>query len=100
MKKATDRGALERYMEEHGRCLGEVVRRLRTEKGLTHDEVAVRAKVSVQWIRRLETNQLRTNYTIGRMDQVASALEVEIYDLYKRAEDMTGPPPWLNREGT
>jgi transcriptional regulator with XRE-family HTH domain len=72
---------------------------LRTEKGLTRGEVAKRANVSVLWIQRLETNQLHTNYTIGRLDQVARALGVELYDLYSRAGEMAGPPPWLDTEG-
>jgi len=75
------------------------VEELRTDKSLTRSEVAKRANVSVLWIQRLETNQLHTNYTIRRLDQVARALGVELYDLYKRASEMTGPPPWLETEG-
>ncbi len=58
-------------------------------------EVAKRAKVSVLWLQRLETNHLHTNYTLRRLDQLARALDVELYDLYKRASEMIGPPPWL-----
>jgi transcriptional regulator with XRE-family HTH domain len=99
MKKQTDTAALERYRQEHGRCLGVVTRQLRTDKGLTQSEVAKRAKVSVLWVQRLETNQLNTNYLIRRLDKVARALGVELYDLYKCASEMTGPPPWLETEG-
>lgn len=63
MKEQTDRAALERYRIEHDRCLGQVVRELRTEKGFAQIEVAKRAKVSVLWLQKLETNQLHTNYT-------------------------------------
>jgi transcriptional regulator with XRE-family HTH domain len=98
MKRQIDKAVLERYARERDRCLGKVVEELRTKKGLTRNEVAKRANVSVLWIRRLETNQLHTNYTIGRLDQVAQALGVELYDLYSRASQMTGSPPWLNRE--
>jgi transcriptional regulator with XRE-family HTH domain len=99
MKEQTDRAAFERYRQEHGRCLGVAVEELRTDKGLTRSEVAKRANVSVLWIQRLETNQLHTNYTIRRLDQVARALGVELYDLYKSASEMMGPPPWLETEG-
>lgn len=34
--------------------------------------------ISVLWIQRLEKNQLHTNYTIRRLDQVARALGVEL----------------------
>ena len=99
MKEKTDSSAFQRYRQEHGRGLGIAVEEVRTNKCLTRSEVAKRAHVSVLWIRRLETNQLHTNYTIRRLDQVARALGVELYDLYKRAGEMTGPPPWLETEG-
>ena len=90
MKKQPDDAALERYSQEHGRCLGVVVRELRTERGLTQHEVAKRAKVSLLWVQRLENNQLNTNYSIGRIYRVACALGVELYVSSKRAEEMTG----------
>jgi transcriptional regulator with XRE-family HTH domain len=98
VKSQRDRAAHERYRQEHARCLGMAAEELRMAKHLTRSDVAKRAKVSVLWIRRLETNQLHTNYTIRRLDQVASALGVELYDLYQRAGEMAGPPPWLRGE--
>jgi transcriptional regulator with XRE-family HTH domain len=98
MKRPADRAAFERYVREHTRCLGVAVQRFRTERGLTHGEVAKRAEVSVRWLRRLETNELHTNYSIGRLDQIARALGLELLDLYKRANEMAGPPPWLKGE--
>lgn len=99
MKPKRHRAAYERYRQEHARCLGMAVEELRTAKNLARSEVAKGANVSVWWIQRLETNQLHTNYTIGRLDRVARALGVELYDLYKRAGEMAGPPPWLETEG-
>jgi len=99
VKSLRNTGAYERYRQEHARCLGEAVEEFRTAKNLTRNEVAMRANVSVRWIRRLETNRLHTNYTIRRLDQVAGAIGVELYDLYERAGEMTGPPPWLKAEG-
>ena len=98
MKKQPDDAALEHYSQEHGRCLGVVVRELRTGRGLTQHEVAKRAKVSLRWVQRLEDNQLNTNYSIGRLYQVARALGVELYELYKRADEIVGPAPWLCRK--
>ncbi|WP_213804991.1 helix-turn-helix transcriptional regulator [Granulicella sp. dw_53] len=100
MKKQTDAAALEQYRKEHDRCLGIATIEFRTEKGLSQSEVAKRALVSVLWIQRLETNELHTDYTIRRLDQVAGALGIELYDLYKRVSEMMGPPPWLKGEGT
>ena len=93
-----DAEAFERYTREHGRCLGIAVCQLRREKGLTLDQLAKRAEVSALWLRRLETNQLHTNYSIGRLDRIARALGVELYDVYKRADEMLGPPSWLDKE--
>lgn len=98
MRKQVDAEAFERYTREHGRCLGIAVCQLRREKGLTLDQLAKRAEVSALWLRRLETNQLHTNYSIGRLDRIARALGVELYDVYKRADEMLGPPPWLDQE--
>ena len=95
MKQPTDTAALERYSREHARCLSMIVGQIRTEKGLTQCEVAKRAKVSLLWLQRIETNQLYTNYQIRRLDQVACALRVGLYEFYKRAGEMAGPAPWL-----
>jgi transcriptional regulator with XRE-family HTH domain len=100
MKKRANQAALERYRLEHNRSLGVVACELRTGKGLTQSEVAKRARVSRLWIERLETNQLNTNYLISRLDQVACALGVDLYEFYKRASEITGPPPWLETEGS
>ena len=100
MKRHTDTAALERYRREHNRILGVVACELRSGKGLTQSEVAKRAKVSLLWIQRLETNQLNTNYLIRRLDQVACVLGVDLYEFYKRASEITGPPPWLATEGS
>ena len=100
MDKQPDDAVLDRYSQEHGRCLGIVARELRTQRGLTQHEVAKRAKVSPRWVQRLEDNQLNTNYSIGRLYQIACALQVELYEFYKRADEMMGPPPWLDRGKT
>jgi transcriptional regulator with XRE-family HTH domain len=69
-----------------------VVCELRTERGSTQHEVAKRAKVSLLWVHRLEDKQLlNTNYSMGRVYRVACAFGVELYEFYKRAEEMTGP---------
>jgi transcriptional regulator with XRE-family HTH domain len=99
MKRPVDRPAFERYVLEHTRCLGAAVQEWRPDKGLTYSEVANRANVSARWLQRLETNKLHTNYSIGRLDQIARALGLEMLDLYKRADEMAGPPPWMKGKG-
>jgi transcriptional regulator with XRE-family HTH domain len=99
MRKQEDAAAIERYRQEQSRCLGIAVCQLRTEKGLTEDQLAARAEISALWLRKLEANQLHTNYSIGRLDRIARALGVQLYDVYKRADEMLGPPPWLDSGG-
>ena len=99
MRRRDDPEAFERYRQEHKRCLAIVVRQMRTENGLTPHELAQRAEISVEWLQRLETNQLHTNYSIGRLDRIVRAMGAELYDLYKRTDEMQGPPPWLDEEG-
>lgn len=99
MKRQVDGAALEHYRQEHNRSLGVAVCEWRTTKGLTQSQLAKRAQVSVRWIQRLESNQLHTNYLVRRLDQVAGALGLELFDLFKRASEMIGPPPWLKTEG-
>jgi hypothetical protein len=93
--KQLDTAALKHYSQEHRRCLGLVVRELRTGRGLTQHEVAKRAKVSLLWVQRLVDNQPNANFSIGRLYRVARGLGVELYDLYERADEMAGPTPWL-----
>lgn len=99
MIRRDDPEAFERYKQEHGRCLGIVVRQMRKERGLTPTELAKRARVSERWLLKLETHQLHTNYSLGRLDRIVHALGGELYDLYKRTDEMQGPPPWLDEEG-
>jgi transcriptional regulator with XRE-family HTH domain len=80
-----------------------LVKQLRTEKGWTEAELAKRARVSIQWLRALEGNRLKSNHRMQHEMQVISALgfgTYEIKDFIGRVEDMVketlGPPPWLN----
>ena len=95
MKRPADQAGFESYVREHTRCLGRAVHEFRTARGLSHSEVAKRAEVSVRWLKKLEANELQTNYSIGRLDQIALALGLDLSDLYQRAGEMAGPPPWL-----
>ena len=41
-----------------------------------------------------------TERCLGRIDRIARYLGVDLYDVYKRADGILGPPPWLARKGT
>ncbi|MBI2512408.1 MAG: helix-turn-helix transcriptional regulator [Opitutae bacterium] len=65
------------------KCLQLNLRRLRTERGLTQQEMAERAALDYKYYQRIETGawpglQLRT------VDKLAKALHVEVADLFVR----------------
>lgn len=94
-----DKDIADRYNRELERCLGLAVQELREARGMTQGELAQAANMSVRWLKRLEGNQLTTSYTIRRIDRIARAMGMPIYELYKRASEIAGPPPWLDQEG-
>ncbi|MEU0936760.1 helix-turn-helix domain-containing protein [Embleya sp. NPDC005971] len=55
--------------------LGTLLRRLRTQAGMTQEQAAERSGVSVRTIRRLETGRSR-DHRLGTLDLLADALEV------------------------
>ncbi|GAA0674233.1 NACHT domain-containing protein [Kitasatospora atroaurantiaca] len=55
--------------------LGTLLRRLRTQSGLTQEQLAERSGVSVRTIRRLETGK-STDHRLGTVNLLADALEV------------------------
>jgi len=100
--------AMQRYREEYHRCCGDLVRQLRTEKGWSLEGFSRETGISVPWLRRFEENQLTTNYSTQLQMEMIQALGfgvMEIYQFYKRVDEMTeasvGPPPWLidNKKG-
>jgi len=67
-------------------ALGQAVRRLREEKGLTQEAVAHAAGVHPTWVSRLEGGKLNPSW--GMVARVADALDVGISDLAKGARPL------------
>jgi XRE family aerobic/anaerobic benzoate catabolism transcriptional regulator len=61
------------------RALGDAVRDVRTDRGLTQRELADRSGVSLRFLSDLEAG--RGNISIARLLEVARALEVQLVDL-------------------
>lgn len=59
--------------------LGTLLRRLRTQAGLTQEQLAERSGVSVRTIRRLETGKT-TDHRLGTVNLLADALEIRSED--------------------
>jgi transcriptional regulator with XRE-family HTH domain len=65
--------------------LGQAVRQLRQELGISQEKVARQAGLHLTWINRMENG--RTNPTWGSMKKVASALKVSLGELATLAEE-------------
>lgn len=66
------------------KSLGELLRRLRREKGLTLHQVAEKAGLSASFLSQLETGQ--TNLSVSSLRQIASALDTSIFSLLAEVE--------------
>jgi transcriptional regulator with XRE-family HTH domain len=65
-------------------ALGEAVKRLREDRGLSQEAVALAADVHQTWVSRLESGTLNPSW--GMVSRVATALGVEVSDVAKAAE--------------
>ena len=65
-------------------ALGQAVKRLREERGLTQEAVAHAAGVHATWVSRLEGGNLNPSW--GMVERVATALGMKVSDLAKAAE--------------
>lgn len=68
-------------------ALGEVIKQLREDRGLSQEAVALKADVHQTWLSRLECGTL--NPAWGMVGRVAGALGVEVSDVAKAAEMRT-----------
>lgn len=67
------------------RALGEAVRAMREQAGLTGEDLAARAKISNSWLSRIEDGQVDPTWGTARM--LAQGLGVTTEQLAELAED-------------
>lgn len=65
-------------------ALGTALRDSRTKRGVTQEDLATRAQVSVQMVRRLEAGT--ANPTLGTLHAVTTALDITWTDLLLEVE--------------
>ena len=65
--------------------LGRAIRQLRTERGLSQEELGLRAEIHPTWISHLESG--RNNPAWGSVRRIAAALDVRLSDLARLAEE-------------
>jgi transcriptional regulator with XRE-family HTH domain len=64
--------------------LGRAIRELRTERGLSQEELGLRAEIHPTWVSHLESG--RNNPAWGSVRRIAAALDVKISELAALAE--------------
>jgi transcriptional regulator with XRE-family HTH domain len=65
--------------------LGRAIRQLRTERGLSQEELGLRAEIHPTWVSHLESG--RNNPAWGSVRRIAAALDVSLADLAALAEE-------------
>jgi transcriptional regulator with XRE-family HTH domain len=71
--------------------LGQAIRQLRGERGLSQEELGHRADIHPTWISHIESG--RNNPAWGSVRRIASALDVALWQLAQRAEELEGGQP-------
>jgi transcriptional regulator with XRE-family HTH domain len=66
--------------------LGRAIRQLRTERGLSQEELGLRAEIHPTWISHLESG--RNNPAWGSVRRIAAALDVKLSGLAALAEEL------------
>ena len=66
--------------------LGKAIRRVRTERGLSQEEVGLRAGIHPTWISHIESG--RNNPAWGSVRRIAAALDVPLAELAELAEQL------------
>jgi transcriptional regulator with XRE-family HTH domain len=66
--------------------LGRAIKRLRTDRGLSQEEVGLRAEIHPTWISHIESG--RNNPAWGSVRRIAAALDVSLPELAGLAEEL------------
>ena len=68
--------------------VGENLKKIRADKGLTQEEVALRSGLSQGYINQLESG--KRMYTQKSLEQIAAALDISITDFFREEETTAG----------
>ena len=66
--------------------LGRAIKQLRTQRGLSQEEIGLRAEIHPTWISHLESG--RNNPAWGSVRRIAAALGVRLAELAALAEEL------------
>ena len=68
------------FDEEGSKSLAKRLKELRSEKGVSQEELAYRAEITLSQIARIET--VKTNPTVSTIFKIARALDVPLSDIF------------------
>jgi transcriptional regulator with XRE-family HTH domain len=68
--------------------LGRAIKQLRAERGLSQEQLGLRAEIHPTWISHIESG--RNNPAWGSVRRIAAALEVRISELAALSEELGG----------
>ena len=72
------------------KSLGQILRQLRQERGLSQEELALESGYHRTYISQLERGQ--KNPSLRTIFQLAEALEIEPSEIIERVQTLTSPP--------
>jgi len=79
---------MEETRDAHNIALGRAIRQLRKEAKLTQQELADRAEVPVETLRRVEVGSIDAEW--GTLRRLAYGLGVELPDVFRLTEELLG----------
>ena len=68
--------------------LGRAIKQLRAERGLSQEQLGLRAEIHPTWISHIESG--RNNPAWGSVRRIAAALEVRLSELAALSEELDG----------
>ncbi len=77
---------MEKTRDAHNIALGKAIRRLRKEARLTQQELADRAEVPVETLRRVEVGTIDAEW--GTLRHLAYALGMELPEIFRLTEEL------------
>lgn len=77
---------MEKHDERARIRLANRLRSLRAQAGLTQEKVALKAKISLQYLQMLESRTPKKNATIVTLEKLATAYEMPLWKLLKYDE--------------
>ena len=71
-------GYLDKYKE-----IGQLIKKKRVEKGLTQEELAERAAISISYLTKIEAPNTQKTFSLEVVFAISDALEISVIELFE-----------------